>query len=148
MKHNLKSPFEKSPNECPRKCAECAFFEVTTDPKYGGTCTANGCRAHAYDFHNPSDCPLPLPLNCFWWYASSVWDKVSETKISEYREERLHLFVAFRMLETLEGTARRSFVEHVHRPGGYGLIDFEQYPQAKPIYQEIKEKEQERGKRD
>lgn len=137
MKHNQKSKFEKASSECPRRCENCEFFKQDTDRRYGGTCTANGCRTLTYDFSRPSDRPLPLPLNCFWWYESNVWNKVSETKITEYREERLHLITTFRMLETLTGKDRRDFVDHVHRAGGYGLIDFARYPQAKVIYKEV-----------
>ena len=142
MKHNHNSPFEKSPNECPRKCGECAFFKLDENRIYEGICTANGCRRHTYDFSRPTDRPLPMPLNCFWWYANNVWDKVSAAKQEGYREERRHELVTWRILETLEGKERHAFVDHVLRPGGGGLIDFAQYPQAKPIYEEIKRKEQ------
>ena len=141
MKYNPKSPFEKAPNECPRKCAECVFFKPGAD-RMEGTCTANGARSLTYDFSRPTDRPLPMPLNCFWWYANSVWDHVSASKGEEYHEERLHAFVAWRILETMEGKERHAFVDHLHRPGGGGIIDFSLYPQAKPIYEEIKAKEQ------
>lgn len=142
MKHNPKSPFEKSPSECPRRCTNCAFFKQDIARQYGGTCTANGCRTHTYEFSSPSDRPLPLPLNCFWWYACNVWNKVSDTKVAEYREERLHLLTAWRMLETFNDMRdRHAFSDHLHRQGGYGLIDFAVYPEAKPIYQEIKKRE-------
>lgn len=83
-----------------------------------------------------------MPLNCFWWYANSVWDKVSTAKADGYGEQRRHLLVTWRMLETLEGKDRHAFVDHVHRPGGCGIIDFALYPQAKSIYEGIKRKEQ------
>ena len=140
MKHNPNSPFEKSPKEFPQKCAECAIFKPDDD-RMEGTCTANGGRRHTFDFSRPTDRPLPMPLNCFWWYMNSVWDNVSAQKQEGYREERRHEFVAWQMLETLEGKERYAFVDHIHRPGGGGLIDFAQYPQAKPIYEEIKERE-------
>ena len=142
MKHNPKSPFEKSPSECPHKCGECPYFKQDISRIYGGTCTANSCKTLTYDFSRPTDRPLPLPLNCFWWYACNVWNKVSDTKVAEYREERLHLLTAWRLLETFEDMRdRRAFSEHLHRQGGYGLIDFAEYPEAKPIYQEIKRRE-------
>lgn len=83
-----------------------------------------------------------MPINCYWWYANNVWYEVGETKADEYREERLHLMVTWKMLETLKGKDRHAFVDHVHRPGGCGIIDFNVYPEAKPIYNEIKAKEQ------
>lgn len=141
MKHIKTSPFEKPLNECPHRCAECDFFAPGADRREG-TCTANGCRSLTYDFSRPTDRPLPMPLNCFWWYANSVWSVVSASKAEEYHEERLHLLVSHRMLEPLAGKERHAFVDHIFRPGGYGLIDFAQYPQAKPIYEEIKREEQ------
>lgn len=145
MKHNPNSPFEKSPNECPRKCAECEFFKHDANREMEGTCTANGARLLTYDFSRPTDRPLPMPLNCFWWYMNSVWDKVSAAKQEGYRELRRHELVSFEMLKTLECKERHAFVDHIYRPGGGGIIDFALYPQAKPIYEEIKRKE--RGNR-
>lgn len=141
MKYNPNSSFEKSPNECPRICDECDFFAHGISERHEGTCTANGARRLTYDFSRPTDRPLPMPLNCYWWYMNSVWDKVSAAKAEGYREERRHEFVAWEMLKTLEGKERHAFVDHHNRPGGGGLIDFAQYPQAKPIYEEIKERE-------
>ena len=139
MKYNKNSAFEKPEKECPNHCAECPYFSGES------TCTANGCKTTTYFFSRPTDRPLPLPLNCFWWYAASVWNKVNESQIDEYREERLHLFVTWKMLKILNDIAVPSanktvieFIKHVHRRGGYNLIDFSIYPEAKEIYNEIK----------
>lgn len=141
MKYNKKSAFEKSPNECPRTCADCPFFTQDTDAKYGGTCTANGCRSLTYDFSRPTDRPLPMPLNCFWWYINNVWDKVSQNKAEGYHEQRLHFMTTWAFLDVLSLKERKEFCDHVHRPGGCGIIDFSKFPQAKPIYIEIKRKD-------
>lgn len=142
MKYNPKSPFEKSPNECPRKCGDCAFFKSDIMATHGGICTANGCRSHTYDFSRPTDRPLPMPLNCFWWYLNNVWNKVSAAKAEEYHEERLHLMAERVLLDVFDGQERRDFIDHMHRAGGYGLIDFSKYPQAKLIYNEFKKCEE------
>lgn len=146
MKHNTKSPFEKAPNECPRTCAECKFFTQDILAQYGGTCTANGCRTPTYDFSRPTDRPLPMPLNCFWWYLNNVWGKVSPAKAEEYMEKRLHLMTTGAMLEAFDIQARSEFSAHVHRPGGCAPIDFKIYPQAKQIYIDIKRRDQEGDK--
>lgn len=143
MKYNKKSPFEKSPNECPRTCADCHFFTQDINAEYGGTCTANGCRSHTYNFSEPTNRPLPMPLNCFWWYINNVWGEVSESKAEGYHEVRLHRMTVWRLLDVFDRQERNDFIAHVHRPGGGDLIDFAIYPQAKPIYDEIKRKDQE-----
>jgi hypothetical protein len=82
-----------------------------------------------------------MPLNCFWWYANNVWDKVSTEKQSAYLEERLHEFTARKMLDVLDKKERNEFIDHIFRPGGGGIINFSKYPAARPIYEEIKKKD-------
>lgn len=134
MKFNKNTIYEKRPEECPRRCDDCEHFHQEC-----GICTANGCSVHTYNFSNPKDRPLPMPLNCYWWYLNNVWDKLSPAKIEEYREERRHLIVAWIMLKKMKPSIKElhAFVDHLHRQGGYGLIDFNVYPEAKAIYKEV-----------
>lgn len=139
MKHNKNSQYEKPMSECPAHCADCAYFSNNCNI---GTCTANGCRTPTFDFSRPTDRPLPQPLNCYWWYANNVWSKLSGQKFAEYAEERRHLIVAHTMLETITDRQERlDFIKHIHRIGGYGLIDFNTYPQAREIYAEVAKKD-------
>jgi hypothetical protein len=132
MKYNKQSQFEKPPQLCPRTCGTCDYFA-------NGVCTANVGRDHTFAFSNPKDRPLPMPLMCPWWYINNVWDRVDDEAIKEYRETRLHQFVTWVMLyELADDVERGAFVEHLHRPAGGCLIDFEKYPGAKDIYDRIR----------
>lgn len=130
MKYNKKSPYEKPLNECPRRCSDCSAFGVDF-------CRANDVTSVTCSFSNPKDRPVPFPLNCFWWYTNNVFDKMSESKIREYTESRIHLFTAYKLMNSMQEKERKSFWEHFYRRGGGQLIDFEKYPQAKRIYDEI-----------
>ena len=136
MLHNKKSPYEKPLSECPKRCADCEFF----NGKEG--CYANNTHDYTLSFCNPKDRCVPFPLNCCWWYANNVFEKMSSAKIEEYKEERAHLFAASAILENLHETeARKEFVSHYFRQGGFHLIDFEKYPQALKFYNDFKQKE-------
>lgn len=131
MIYNAKSPYEKPLSECPARCADCSYFNA-------GICIANGMTNVTYSFCDPKNRSVPFPLNCFWWYANSVFSKMSANKIKETIEQRFHLFVEQKMLsEFPHGKEREIFLHHIHRPGGCGLIDFEGYPKAREIYNEI-----------
>ena len=132
MDYNKKSIYEKPHKECPNRCGECDFYE-------NKTCNANGCRSLTYDFCRPTDRPLPMPLNCYWWYLNSVWHKVSKEKIETYTEERRHLIVCYEMLKNIkfDREERKAFIKHFHRGGGCNIIDFNLYPQARKIYNNV-----------
>lgn len=125
---------EKPRKECPLTCGDCEYFE-------SDICTANNCKTSTQSFSNPKDRPLPMPLNCYWWYLNSVWDKLSHHKILKYKEERLHMFIAEEYLRTLQGEQRNQFIDHWLRPGGCKLIDFKLYPEAEEIYMRLKEEQ-------
>lgn len=131
MKHNKLSAFERAPEQCPRTCGVCDYFA-------NGVCTANGGRDITFAFSNPKDRPLPMPLMCPWWYINNVWDLVDDDAIADYRETRLHQFVMWAMIYDLDGHERSAFLNHIHRPGGGRLIDFDEYPSAKGIYDRIR----------
>lgn len=132
MKHNTKSSYEKPLAECHYRCAECQYFDG------GGFCRANGIAVPTSGYNNPKDRPVPFPLNCFWWYANNVFDKMSADKIDGYKETRIHDFVAGIMLSQMPfGTERNEFINHFFRPGGGRLIDFDKYPEARKIYNKI-----------
>ena len=136
MKYNPNSIYEKPLSECPARCAECEFMEHT---EYHDICIANDSRFPTVSYHNPKDSPLPFAKNCYWWYANRVWDAVSPHKIEGYKEQRLHLFVFHRMLARFpHGKERSAFIDHVFRPGGCCIIDFQIYPEVKAIYEEVK----------
>lgn len=137
MEHNKNSLYEKPYKECPHRCGDCEFYEEET-------CFANGCRSFTYDFSKPTDRPLPMPLNCYWWYANRVWDKVSKEKIETYTEQRRHLMVCWEMLRNspVLSNERTALIKHFHRPGGCEIIDFNLYPQAREIYEKIIANEQ------
>lgn len=135
MKYNKNTQTEKPVNEMPYQCKECPYFSE----EGGGICKANDDISSTSSFSRPADRPLPLPFNCYWWYASSVWSKVSPEKQNEYAEERLHMFTASRYLKDLtDKDERRAFIDHLFRGGGGGLIDFNLYPRARQIYEEVK----------
>lgn len=128
MKHNKNSLYEKPVSECPAKCADCPCFS-------GNFCRANGIAQVTCSFSNPKDRPVPFPLNCSWWYANNVFDKMSESKIKDYKESRIHLFTAYKILSGLpDGEERKEFWNHFYRRGGGQFIDFEKYPKALEIY--------------
>lgn len=128
MKYNKNSPYEKPLSECPAKCADCPCFS-------GDFCRANGIAQVTFSFSNPKDRPVPFPLNCFWWYANNVFDKMNESKIKDYRESRVHLFTAYKILSELpDGEERKEFWNHFYRRGGGQYIDFEKHPEAQAIY--------------
>ena len=128
MKHNTQSLYEKPLSECPARCADCSCFS-------GDFCRANGIAQVTLSFSNPKDRPVPFPLNCFWWYANNVFDKMNTNKINDYRESRIHLFTAYKILSELpDGKERKEFWDHFYRRGGGQFIDFEKYPEARKIY--------------
>lgn len=137
MEHNKNSLYEKPYKECPHRCGECEFYE-------NQTCNANGCRSLTFDFSRPKDRPLPMPLNCYWWYANNVWDVVSKEKRDGYAEQRRHLMVCYEMLKNMPvcSEERSAFIKHLHRAGGCNIIDFNLYPQAREIYKKIIANEQ------
>jgi hypothetical protein len=129
MKHNTKSPYEKPLSECPYRCSECKYFDG------GDFCRANGIAQVTHRVCNPKDRPVPFPLNCFWWYANNVFDQMSASKIKDYKESRVHLFTAYKILSELPGIEeRKEFLNHFYRRGGGQYIDFDKYPEAREIY--------------
>ena len=135
MKYNKITKTEKPENECPNTCGECPYF---IKHRFGGTCTANGCKTPTSDYIRPYDRPLPQPLNCYWWYMNRVLNNASAEKQSAYAEERLHLLTAWRYVEGLTTEERYEFSKHLYRDGGGRLIDFSLYPRAWEIYNEIR----------
>lgn len=130
MKYNKKSPYEKPLSECPARCATCPYFDG------GDFCRANGIAEPTCSFSNPKDRPIPFPLNCFWWYANNVFDKMNESKVNGYKEARIHRFVASKMLSEMpHGKERKEFLAYLYRPGGGKLIEFEKYPESRKIYE-------------
>lgn len=132
MKYNKLSAYERPPSECPRTCGECEYFK-----KGSGPCRANGFVSMTFSFSRPTDRPLPMPLNCPWWYMNRVWHEADDKAIAEYRETRLHELTAAVMLANLEESERRAFLYHINRPGGCCRIDFGLYPEAEAIYKEV-----------
>ena len=134
MKYNKLSQFEKPPQLCPRTCGECEYFK-----KSRGICRANnGIVSMAFAFSRPTDRPLPMPLNCPWWYMNATWREADAETIAEYRETRLHELTAAVMLSNMEKLGdRMSFIDHFFRPDGCRRIDFEIYPEAKEIYLDV-----------
>ena len=135
MKYNKNTKTEQPINEMPYTCGECLFFDACA----GGQCKANNCITPTFSFSRPADRPLPMPLNCYWWYANILWDRVSHEQQNKYAEERLHQFTAWEFMSGMGQSERRDFVAHLHRNGGGCLIDFNAYPEAKKIYDKIKE---------
>lgn len=137
MKHNTKSLYEKPLSECPSRCSECQYYDG------GDFCMANGIAQVTCGFCNPKDRPVPFPLNCFWWYANNVFDKMNESKIKDYKESRIHLFTAYKIMSELpDGKERKEFWDHFYRRGGGQCIDFEKYPEARLIYDSFRKDEQ------
>lgn len=137
MKYNNLSQFEKPPQLCPNTCGECKHFK-----KSSGICRANGAlESMTFAFSRPTDRPLPMPLNCPWWYMNRAWHEADDKAIAEYRETRLHELAAAVMLSVLEGRELLYFLEHILRPGGCRRIDFDLYPEAKAIYMEVVRKD-------
>ena len=132
MKYNKLSQFEKPPQLCPNTCEECKHFK-----KSSGICRANGFVNMTFSFSSPKHRPLPMPLNCPWWYMNRTWREADAEAIKEYRETRLHELTAAVMLANLEGKERGAFFAHIFRPGGCCRIDFGLYPEAEEIYKEV-----------
>ncbi len=122
---------EKSISECPRNCGECGFY---SEDDLTGWCNANEMSTPTLSICNPQDRPLPLPLNCYWWYGASVWKKLPERKRKDYLEERIHSFTFRDLLDGKDGKERHEIVKHSSRPGGCGICDFKKYPEAKQYY--------------
>lgn len=137
MKYNKFSLYEKPIEECPTKCGNCDFF---CEGIGAGWCKANGCDNSVFPFSNPLDRPLPYPINCYWWYANSVLNKLSPSKIEEMKEQRLH-HLAFNALlnsQTLTQQRRDEIIKHYFRPGGGEIIDVEQFPEFVGFYEMVK----------
>ena len=132
MRYNKLSQYEKPPQLCPNTCGECQHFK-----KSSGICRANGVTNMTFAFSRPTNRPLPMPLNCPWWYMNYTWRKADEEAIAEYEETRLHELTSAVMLANLEGNERRAFLDHIFRPGGCRRIDFGLYPEAKEIYMDV-----------
>lgn len=137
MKYNKFSLYEKPIEECPTKCQDCeAFCE-----NYGmGWCRANGGSELTYSFSNPFERPVPFPLSCYWWYANSVLNKLSPSKIEGMKERRLHhlAFSALLNSQILTQQRRDEIIKHYFRPGGGGIIDAEQFPEFVGFYEMVK----------
>lgn len=143
MRYNKNSVFEKPPAQCPERCGECEFFRpekkwigFNGEENWSGICVANGCFRSTESYVRPKDC-CNFDSNCYWWYINSIWKKTKEGKWDSYLESRLCSIVFWRVRDTLTRTEIRDLVQHIHRPGGMGIIDFKLYPALKPVYEAV-----------
>ena len=136
MTYNKYSIYEKPISEIPAKCGECDYFR-------NNFCWANNCRTFTFDFNNPNDRPLPYNLNCFWWYANSLLTRLPATKQLEIVKERQHFLTFYTLLncKTLSPKKSESLIAHYFRNSGGGIIDFEDFPEAKKVFDIIKTNE-------
>jgi hypothetical protein len=132
MRYDKNSVNEKPLSECPRKCNECQYYILDN------MCGANNIISTTYGYQNPIDRPVPFNLNCYWWYANSVFYRMSERKQQDYIEERRHIFVFEELKKQMhDKNAVDKLIKHYFRPGGGKLIDFKEYPKAKEILSKL-----------
>ena len=139
MNYNPKSPFEKPPREMPERCEKCKAFKQL---RHSGGCVANGFVSITYAVCKPASRGVPMPFNCYWWYANAAFKKCTAQIFAGIVEERAHTFVRNWLNEKMRCSGdhirREEFIRHCFRDGGGHIISFDLFPEAQPLYDRFK----------